>query len=180
MVERNGSGPGEKDGALGFILALRAEHRMPISLIQADEQTDRIDLKPGGDVDASLAALTSQKGVYRRVESAGHSIIYPRKGEWDTPILEVRITDVPRLQAATQYVALVRARIPALKDLLGPPMKGNPNSPVYTQPVSLQAEGAIVQHFAELLGSEKRLVFTVERVISGARILYFDQVPDEK
>jgi len=165
------------DAVSRFIFALRENHRASVSFIQADERVDRLEAQPSDDVDAALRGLVSQAEAYRRTEQAGHLVVLPRAPVWDTLVADVPITDVPRLEAATKYIALIRTRVPGLSDLLEPPMKGDPSSPLYTQPVSLQPRGSIVQHFAELLGSDRSVVFTVERLISGARLFYFDQVP---
>jgi hypothetical protein len=165
------------DAAARFVFALRENHRAPVSFIQADERVDRLEAQPSDDVDAALHGLVSQAQAYRRTEQAGHLIIFPRAPVWDMSVTDVQITDVPRLEAATKYIALVRTRVPGLSDLLEPPMKGNPSAPIYTQPVSLQPRGSVVQHFVQLLGSDRSVVFTVERLTSGARLFYFDRVP---
>jgi hypothetical protein len=82
------------------------------------------------------------------------------------------------LEAATQFVTQVRARVPELADLSEPPMLGDPRSPVYAQPVSLSPDGSILQHLVALLEPDPRIVFTIERTLFGDRVLHFGRVPE--
>jgi hypothetical protein len=159
--------------SLGHIECAEGSRRPMLS----EMNVDRLEAQPSDDVDAALRGLVFQAGAYRRTEQAGHLVVFPQAPVWDMLVTDVRITDLPRLEAARKYIGLVRTRVPSLTNLFEPPMKRDPSSPIYTQPVSLQLQGSIVQHFGELLGSDRSVVFTVERLISGARFFYFDQVP---
>jgi hypothetical protein len=168
----------EGDAVSRFVRTLREQRRLPVSFIEADERSDVSVPEAGDDVEAVLDALTSQAPVYRWSKVAEHYILYPRAAVWDTWISGVQIANVPRLEAATQFVARVRAAVPELADLSEPPMLGDPRSPVFTQPVSLPPEGTIAQHLAALSGPDPRVVFTIERSRFGDRVLHFERVPE--
>ena len=168
----------EGDAVSRFVRMLRELRRMPVSFIQADDRIDGIEPEVGDQMEAVLDVLISQAPIYRWSKMAEHYVLYPRAVVWDTWIGGVQITNVPRLETATQFVAQVRTTVPDLADLSEPPMIGDPRSPVYSQPVSLPPAGSILQHLAALLGRDPRIVFTVERTLFGDRVLHFERVPE--
>jgi len=151
---------------------------MPVSFIQDNGRIDAIEPDNAGHMEAVLDALVAQAPAYRWSEMAGHYLLYPRPAVWDARMGGVRIANVPRLEAATQFVGLLQATVPGLADLSEPPMIGDPRSPVYTQTVSLPRDGPIWQHLLALLGSDPRVVFTVEPTRFGDRVVHFDRVPE--
>lgn len=166
------------DAVARFVGMLRALRRMPVNFIQADDRIGGSEIDEGDNADAVLDALVAQAPVYRWSEVAGHHVVYPRAAVWDAQISDVLIANVPRLEAATRFVAQVRTTVPELADLSEPPMIGDPRSPVYSQAVSMPREGSMLQHLVALLGSDPRTVFTVERTRFGDRVLHFDRVAE--
>ena len=169
--------PQEADVVTRFVHSLRDVRHLPIHFVQADDRIEGIELESQGDLQTELGALVAQVPAYRWTEIAGHTILYPRTAVWDAQIDGVLIADVPRLEAATNFVAQVRATVPELADLAEPPLIGNPHSPVYQQTVSLTPAGSILEHLVNLAGPYPRIVFTIERGPFGDRVLHFGQVP---
>jgi hypothetical protein len=161
---------------INLIRELRDTSGVPVNVIVSDEQIRVSCSTTGQDVAAVLEALVAQTARYRWRTITGHYVLYPSDPVWDSKISGIAIRSVPRLDAATQYVTAVRSQIPALADLVEPPMKGDSRAPVYTEPVSLPLETSIVTHLVELLGTNDQLAFTIERARSGQRVLHFQQV----
>jgi len=162
------------DAMSHFVRRLREIQHVPVNFIQADEQVEV--LEPVDDrIEGMLDALITQAPIYRWSNLNGRYVLYPRDAVWDTQISGIQITDVPRLEAGTEFVTQVRSRLPEF-DLSEPPMLGDPRSPVYTQPVSLPASGSLVQHLVALLGVDPQIIFTIEPSPFGDRVLHFGQV----
>jgi hypothetical protein len=165
-----------RDAVADVIRQLRDTLRVPVSFIQSDEQVETNWTTTGQEAATTLITSVTQTGLYRWRMIMGRSVLYPVDPVWDHKIMGIAITGVPRLDGAMQYTTAVRSRIPALDDLGGPPMKGDPRSPVYEAPVSLSPEASLIEHLVELLGTNKHLVFTIERGPSGRRVLHFQEV----
>jgi len=155
---------------------LRRVHGTAVNLIESEERVEINQPTSGPDVQAVLDALVARSDRYRRRRIRGRDLIYPTDPVWECEVSGIAITGVPRLDAATQFVVAVNSQIPALKDLLPPPILGDPRTPAHVEPVSLQPEAVIVEHLAELLGTNEQIVFTIEWALSGQRMLHFEQV----
>ncbi|GET39216.1 hypothetical protein [Microseira wollei] len=165
---------------LNFIRELRDSKGIPINFIEADEQVEVSWSTIDQEVETVLNTTVNGTGCYRWRLILGHYVVYPSDRVWDTKVCGIGITNVPRLEAATQYVTAVQTQIPALNDLLAPPIKGEPRAPVYIEPVSLHPEFSIVENLVELLGTNDQLAFTIEYTLSERRVLYFQQVLTSK
>lgn len=150
----------------------------PINWIEADEDSTLERAVSTDDLAAALKDVAGAVSAYQWTTVNGHYILYPALQAWTATVSGIDITETPRLAAARGYVAAVRDRVHELHDLSGPPMKGDPASPVYEDPVSLDSSAPILKHLVELLGDDDRLVFTIERGASGARILHFERIPE--
>lgn len=159
-----------------FIHQLRATYGVPVNFIESDERVEVSLPTISENVAASLDAVVGQTKKYRWRTVVGRYIVYPSEPVWDTRVSGIAITEVPRLDAATQYITAIQSQIHALEDLVAPPMKGDPRAPVYTAPVSLHSESSVLEHLVELLGTSERLVFTIERSPSNHRVMYFEQL----
>jgi hypothetical protein len=161
----------------GFVRGLRGAGGVPVNFIRADEEVE-IGARPGGvGVDEALDWLVAQTARYRWDEIGGRYVLYPADDVWQSVVSGIEIKDVPRLDAASLYTDAARAQVAALADLAGPVMKGDPRSHVFTDPVSLRPSATVLEHFVELLGDDERLAFTVERSLSGVRVMHFEWLP---
>ncbi|HKG62318.1 MAG TPA: hypothetical protein VKB05_21335 [Pyrinomonadaceae bacterium] len=165
------------DAMSHFVRTLREIQHLPVNFIQADERIEVLEpvVDVHDEIEGILDALIALAPIYRWSNLSSRYVLYPRDAIWDTQIGGIQITDVPRLNAATQFVTQVRSRLPEL-NLSEPPMLGDPRSPVYTQPVSLPSSGSIVQHLVALLGVDPRIIFTIEPSSFGDQVLHFGQV----
>jgi hypothetical protein len=168
----------EVDAVSRFVRTLRDTWHMPVSFIQANDESDEIRVRASEHMQTMLDALISQAPVYRWSHIVEHYVVYPRTRIWDAQVGDVQIANVPRLKAATQFILQARAAIPELADLSEPPMLGDPCSAVYSQLVSLPPTTSILEHLVALLGPDPRIVFTVELTRFGDRVLHFDRVPE--
>jgi hypothetical protein len=100
-------------------------------------------------------------------------VLYPQDPIWDLEGPPVTIAYRPRLEAAGEYVVALRHHIPGLADLVEPPLKGDPRAALYTAPVSVTPKTPILEQLVQLLGSNERLAFTIERAATGRRVLHF-------
>ena len=150
---------------------------VPVNVIVSDERVESGWSTTGQSVAEALDSLVAQVGGYRWRMIMGRYVLYPSDPVWDSNVSEITIVGVPRFDAATQYLAAVRRQIPALDDLVGALLRGDPRAPAYAEPVSLNRESSIVAHLVEVLGTNDQLAFIIERALSGKRVLHFQQVP---
>jgi len=168
---------GDRHGTVvGMIQELRDTTGVPVNVVESDEPVVVTWHVAGQDPVVALETLAAHTNAYRWRRVLGRYVVYPTAPEWESEIARIRIVQVPRNEAALQYVAEVRSQLAALGDLVAGLIKGDPRSPVYTEPVTLSPRAPILQHLVELLGSNSQLAFTIERAKSGARLLHFEQV----
>jgi hypothetical protein len=164
-----------KKTATGVIRLMRDTFNLPVNFIQSDEQ-EEFDIT---NLESNISAFKRKVELsdhYKWCTIMGRYVFYSCNPVWDHEISEINIAGISRLNAATQYLAEVRSQIPALIDLTGPPMKGEPLSLVYTELVYLSPVSSLIKHLVELLGTNEKLVFTIERALSGQRVLHFQEV----
>lgn len=165
------------------VAALRARWGMPLSHIEAEADADAADdyLVPALPTVArsgseALAKLLLRALAYRCERFDGHVLLYPRAPLWDSRLAGGPTTPMPRLQAATDLIARLRAATPALADLSDPDMLGDSGAPVHAGMVALPAEGTLAQHLAALLGPDPLLVLSLTRTAGGGRYLHFERI----
>jgi hypothetical protein len=154
----------------------REEFAPPLNFIEAAESVDLPSLSPGQNLEATLATLVTKTDRYRWRVAGQRYILYPEPPVWDEEGPSVTITDRPRLEAASEYVAALRQHTPELADLVEPPLKGDPRAALYTAPVSVTPKTPILEQLVQLLGTNERLAFTIERAATGRRMLHFVEV----
>jgi hypothetical protein len=149
---------------------------IPVNFIQSDKPEVFGTPIPGLDLPTAKAIIL-QTGIYQWRCIGGRHVVLPDDPLWDREISGIMVARIPRLEASIRYAAEVRKQLRPLDDLAGPIMKGDPGSPVYSDPVSLSQRSSVVGHLTELLGDDNTIVFTVERSRSGQRMLHFQKVP---
>jgi hypothetical protein len=177
-MTNDSSNQADGDSVSRVVSALRDIRRMPVNFIEADERVEGPVVEKGGGAEEALDSLVAQAPIYRWSRIAERNILFPRAAIWEAQIRGAPIANVPRLEAATQFVALVRNNMPELADLSEPPMIGDPAAPVYTERVSLPPDGTILQYLVALLGADPRTIFTIQRSRFGERVLHFDRVAE--
>lgn len=130
----------------------------------------------GFEVLDAIESVVAQSPAYRWQRNFGHYILHPDDPVWNTKISGVAIQQSPRADATARYLAIVRTQIPALADLDGPPIKGDPRSLVYSALVSLPPEASIIEHLAHLLGDDQQMIFTIEADRAGGRLLHYARI----
>jgi hypothetical protein len=148
--------------------------RVPVSVIEDGALAMESAPPSPKNLRAALDAITSGSSAYRWSEIRHHYVVYPRDSAWDTRLTNIRLSAVPRYDAAVRYVELVHDQVPALKDLAAPLQKGEPAASIYRDRVSLSDRGSVVEHLVELLGEDRELAFIIERTGDGRRMLHFE------
>lgn len=164
---------------IDMIRELQETSGVAVNVIESDERFEIIRSTVSQDVAATLDAIVAQNKNYRWCTIMNHYVLYPEDYVWDQKISGIAIIDMSRLDAATQYVTEIQKQVSALSDLVGIPIKGDPQASVYTELVSLHPVASIIEHLVELLGTNNNLTFTIEQAPSGKRVLYFQQVRTE-
>lgn len=160
------------------IRLLRSERCAAVSFIVAPgDQRLSLNLKQA-TVDAVLRELAAQKPAYRFETIAGRDVLYPASPEFQEPVHlgERNLTGMKRFAAVYRFLPMLRNAVPALSNLVAPPMVGNFNDRLYTDAVSLPAKGRVIEFFVALLGANPRIFFQFGTAASGLPILLFDGV----
>jgi len=130
-----------------------------------------------GDVPTVLNLLVAHTSGYVWRSIRGRDVLFPDdEPAWLEPLDLGRNIAGPRLNAAAELLQSVTEQVPSLSDLTGPPMRGDPNLPIFTDHVVAQSGIATIEQFVELLGDDRQLAFTVEAGPGGHRVLHFQLV----
>ena len=173
----NLTGGGQKNPVKDSVRKLRAAHEVPVNFIQSDEKIGIDCSLDSAEAAVSLDWVVAQTDRYRWCRIEGRYVLCPNDPVWESIISGVDIADMPRFAATMRYAALIRERVAMLRNFGGPVLKGDSDSPVYTERVSLSPSSKVLSHFVELLGADQRLTFTIERSPAGPLIMHFEQLP---
>lgn len=147
------------------VVALRAQHAIPLSFIQSTRSfnaKEAINIKvSNGTVREVLEKIRSTAPDYRYGFVEGHFVLYPNEPKYQRVIDSVSIREIERLKATYSYLDALRARWPEFKELMAPAMKGYPKAPLYIEPVSIRPRGTVLKGFAQLLGNNQFVTFTI-------------------
>jgi len=88
----------------------------------------------------------------------------------------VSIREMERLKATYSYLDALGTRWPEFKELTAPAMKGYPKAPLYIEPVSIRPGGTVLKGFAQLLGNNQFVVFTIIYWAKASRPAFFFDV----
>jgi hypothetical protein len=114
---------------------------------------------------------------FRRAWIRDREVLYPDDAAWEARVTGIQIERVPRYEAAESYTEEARRQVPDLARLLIGALKGDPRSPVYSDPVSLSSEASVLEHLVELLGDDPELVFVIEPGGEDRLLLHFERAP---
>lgn len=161
-----------------IIQLLRMKYNVPISFIDAEEkQKITVDLK-----DASLRTVLekviSSSPIYDYRIINERLVLYPKVPKYNFIVNDVDINMMKRLEAANKYVSQLNHQFPEFMDLVGPPVLGNPQHPVFIDKVSLKRESTVLEHLVQLLGEDLKVVFSIIKAKSGVPILVFERVKE--
>jgi hypothetical protein len=97
--------------------------------------------------------------------------LYPRNSPFDTEVQGIEILGAPRIDAAARYLVWLSKVLPAVGEILPPPMKGQPRASLYSEPVAVRGRARVVEHLVQLLGDNPKAFFSIVPAPSGLRIL---------
>jgi len=148
-----------------LVKALRTQHAIPLSFIQSTRSfhmKEEVNIKvSNGTVRDVLEKIKSDAPDYRYGDVEGHLVLYPNEPKYQKAIGSVSVREMERLKATYSYLDALRARWPEFKDLMAPAMKGNPKAVLYTELVSIRPRVTVLKGFAQLLGKNQSVVFTI-------------------
>ena len=148
-----------------LVKALRTQHAIPLSFIQSTRSfhmKEEVNIKvSNGTVRDVLEKIKSDAPDYRYGDVEGHLVLYPNEPKYQRAIGSVSVREMERLKATYSYLDALRARWPEFKDLMAPAMKGNPKAVLYTELVSIRPRVTVLKGFAQLLGKNQSVVFTI-------------------
>jgi hypothetical protein len=156
-----------------IVQTLRRIYNLPINFVQAPRETPLYLGVFEGTVMGFLDAVTKQGTEYEYEFTKGRLFVYPRDPAYDVEINDVRITSLPRLSAAGEYVKLIQEWIPDLAQLIPPWVMGNPKASLYQEPVTIEGSGRILDHLIQLLGNDTSLSVSIHPTASGRPGLSF-------
>jgi hypothetical protein len=154
---------------------LREGHRVPLSYI-ADEPGQVSFSEPTTTLKAVLDAIVAQVPAYRYAVVREHLMLFPKAKAYDE-VLDLPPAKGPRLQMASKQIEAITAGYAAFKDLVPPPLLGDPQHFLYQDEVSLGGKGTLVEHLADLLGRRDVAFFSFYKKDWGVRAMLLDMVP---
>jgi len=147
------------------VVALRTQHAIPLSFIQSTRSFNakgEINIKvSNGTVREALEKIKSAAPDYRYGDVEGHLVLYPNEPKYQKAIGSVSVREMERLKATYSYLDALGTRWPEFKELMAPAMKGNPKAVLYTELVSIRPRVTVLKGFAQLLGKNQSVVFTI-------------------
>jgi len=152
--------------------------KIPISFIEGGDGRSELNMQ-SSSVTArdTLNAICLAVPSYEASIVNEHIVLYPKNTKLSAPLPEVNINNLPRLEAATQLVAILKRTDDSFADLVSPFVFGNPNSDVYTDPVTITGPTSILKAFVALLGRDEALTFEIVRTKTNVRVMGFTKLP---
>jgi hypothetical protein len=176
LLEKEMSISVQKVSVYDFVQLLQKEYFIPLSFIDADEMKEvTIDLKEVS-LKAVLEEIVSQAPIYQFRVVNERLVLYPTLLKYQLAVRDISIKATKRLDAANEYVSQLTRQFPEFANLVGPPMFGNPQHPVFSDPVSVEGGGTVLEQFVQLLGDNLRIMFLVIKAKSGVPVLTFKEV----
>jgi len=161
--------------------ALRTQHAIPLSFIQSTRyfnKKEEINIKvSSGTVRDALEKIKSYAPDYNYGFVEGHLVLYSNEPKYQKVVDSLSIRDTAGFNATYSYLDVLRARWPEYKELMSPVIKGDPRAAFFTDRVSIRTGGTVLKGFAQLLGNNRSVVFTIIYWEKASRpMFYFDNV----
>ena len=170
----------EEAPVVAAVARLRMAGGISISLIVAETKESRmVNLAPG-NLGQVLDALVAQVPDYRYELLGGRIVVYPRDPLFERKLPDVEIHKTRRIEAAAQYTDWLSQVLPGLEPILPPIMKGNAEAQIYSELVSVSGPGRIVDQLIQLLGDNPRAYFSIEKALSGRKVLLLGEIPESR
>jgi hypothetical protein len=160
-----------------LVAELRGKWHVPISFIEAAGKPQELKITEGlRPLREVITLLVKQLPFYRFEVIRDRMVLYSVDAKYVYDVTGVEIQNLSRIEAANLYVDQLRSRFPEFAELVGPPILGDINSPVFTEPVRLNRSGRVIDHLVQLLGDDPQTVFSLGPARSGVPVLWFDRV----
>jgi hypothetical protein len=156
---------------------LRTSYLVPVSFIEATSDQHVTFSIEKGTVRDVIEHVIAQSPEYRWMVVNERLVVYPDRPEYETTIVTgVDLAEIPRLDAARQYIDHLKSETEAFEKLSGVVMKGEPGSPVYATIVSMSTQAPVISHFVEILGADPYLVFSIQSTQTGYFVFFFEEI----
>jgi len=176
LLERRISISVSKVPVPAFMEILHESSHSPVSFIDAGGSQDLTMQVTNARLTDVLREVSRQVPAYMVDVVQERVVLRPRRPEYQSVVRGIDLKDVERFEAAGRYASELARQVPFFADLGGPPLLGNPNIPLFKEKVSLDPEATVMQHLAQLLGDDPKVVFLLIKAKSGAPMLALSQV----
>ena len=160
--------------------ALRQKYGVPIAFISVpNEQPESLNFRDERlSLRGALDECVRARPPYTYSVEPNQVILYPKSGPFEKVVREIDITNKPRLEAITAFVEYLKNTHGEFANLLPPGIKGDPEAPLYAEPVStLRGKATVLEHFAALVGESQNATFSIlDGVRHGTRLFVLEQV----
>jgi hypothetical protein len=161
-----------------FVETLRRECGIPLSFIEHDSREFFSLPARAVTLDDFLRAAAERQGHYRCEILAGRLVFRSSDSTFDLIVSGVDLVEEPRLSAQNQYIDHLQDYDRRFESWAHPFWAGNPDSPVFDDPVTLTPRAPLVQHLVQLMGRDEFIFFDIpaarqppERFPLGARTI---------
>ncbi|UCC31811.1 MAG: hypothetical protein JSU86_05940 [Phycisphaerales bacterium] len=162
------------------INVLRHKYGVPVSFISvADEKPEAVQF---GDEELTLRNALDEfvqtRGAYTYSLVAGRLVVHPKSEPFKKVISAIEIRNKPRLDAMWAFVEHLKRTHVEFANLIPPAILGNPEAPLFAEPVSaLKEKATVVEHLAALLGDNPNVMFSiVDGPRSGTRLFVLSKL----
>lgn len=180
MLNRRVSLAINKATVYNIVLELRQKHSIPLSFIQSHRsfsKPEEISINVSNrTIKEVLEMVKSSAPEYRYGVIEGHLVLYANEPKYHRTVDIASITNMRRFEAINSYIDSLRTRWPEFKELLRPPLKGDSRASAFTELVSVRPKRTVLQGFAQLLGNNQSVVFSIVPAKTGLPIFVLDVV----
>jgi hypothetical protein len=143
--------------------ALVHRYGVPLSFIEASSLARVTVALPSCTLRQLLDKIVTGAPTYRYGFLGPHLVLYSTEPQWQTRIEHIHLPTGGRLSVSIDLVKLLRSQVPALARFQPPGyfVIGNPDPPIYGDPVQIDGPATVMELFAQLLGQRTSAVFSV-------------------
>ncbi|MEX6688157.1 hypothetical protein QTN47_11660 [Danxiaibacter flavus] len=143
-----------------------------VNFIEANQKPD-VDEPFTDDPDIFFENILPRDGQYDFVKAKSQYTVFPSDSMWRKEISGIHIKNTPRINAVEEYLSFIQKYHIHIQP---PAIKGDPDSPDYTDTITLANTGQLKDHLLQLLGTDRSLVFTIEKTQTGLPMLHFERI----